>query len=143
MFSYCLKLRRLLPPILAWLLLLMTNLAPALDASAAPPRPQPYAVKNQVLKIPKGAAIEVRLLSKETIRGELGELTDVGFTVKAPSGTSIEEKKLSFDQVRSIKYASKGHRINLRVLAVLGIVFAILGVIVGISCGTTNACGMS
>ena len=138
MISYCLKLRQCLPPVLAWLLLLMTGLAPGLDARATDARPEPAAIKSQVLEIPQGSPIEVLLASKEKIRGQLGEVTNDGFRVKALSGGKIEEKTVPFDQVLSVRQVHKGLSFVAKVFIAIGITLGVMFAISGIVAAATN-----
>ena len=131
-----LRTRQFLPPILAWVLLLMTSLAPALDARAAAAPAQPAALKSQLLEIPIGSPIEVRLMSKEKIRGQLAAVADDGVTVRAMSGAKIEETKVAFDQVRSVKQVGKGIPFVAKVFIGIGITAGVLAALVGIACAT-------
>ena len=140
MISYCLKLRRFLPPALAWLLLLMTSLAPGLDARAAAAPAEPAALKGQLLKIPIGSPIEVRLLSKEKIRGQLAAVADDAVSIKTVVGSAIDEKKVPFDQVRSVKQVRGGLSVGAKVavtVVIAGIILGVLGILAAAGLGSS------
>jgi hypothetical protein len=88
-------------------------------------------LKEQVLAIPVGSMVEVRLNSKEKFRGRLGEVSNEGFIVKYAQGNQIDERKVSYDDVMSIKSVegSRAGRTALYVLAGAGVVFIVLFVI--------------
>jgi hypothetical protein len=65
-------------------------------------------LKERVLEIPSGTMIEVRLLSKEKLRGRLGEVTDEGFAVQTAKGNKIETRKIAFQDVKSLSKAEGG-----------------------------------
>ena len=60
-------------------------------------------IKERVLEIPPGTMIEVRLLNKQKLRGRLGEITDEGFSLQTAQGNKIETRKLTFDDLKSVK----------------------------------------
>ena len=47
--------------------------------------------------------IEVHLLSRQKIRGRLGNLTNEGFSLTTAQGEKIEAQKVSFTDVKSFK----------------------------------------
>ncbi|MGB6385211.1 MAG: hypothetical protein WBF25_08310 [Terriglobales bacterium] len=81
----------------------------------------------RVAKIPAGAEIEVRLFSKEKLRGRLGEVSGTGFILLIPTGNRIDERRLAFDDVKSIKVIGS-HRPRGPALpvAVAGVVVAVI-----------------
>ena len=52
----------------------------------------------------------VRLKNKEKLRGRLGELSNEGFILKYTKGNEIKERKVSFDELKSIKSKRKSKR---------------------------------
>lgn len=74
----------------------------------------------------------MRLLSKERIKGRLGEVTDEGFSLQTAKQNKIETQKISFDQLKSLTKVEdhKGARtagyIVLGALAGVGVLFLIL-----------------
>ena len=133
------ELRRFLSPALASLLLLMTSLAPALDARAAAAPAQQAALKGQLLEIPMGSQIEIRLVTKEKIRGQLASVADDGVSVKTLTGSTIEEKRVAFDQMVSVKQVRKGLPFVAKVFIGVGIGIGIFFGIAAIACGA-NYC---
>lgn len=71
-------------------------------ASQANASPQPT-LKEQVIQMPAGSQVEVRLLSKERFRGRLGEISDEGFTVQIAQENRLESRKVAFGDVKSVK----------------------------------------
>ena len=63
-------------------------------------------VGNQIIKIPTGANIEVRLKDQQILRGMRGEVTDSGFTLEHLSAAN---RQIAFDDVSSVKQI-KGKR---------------------------------
>jgi hypothetical protein len=88
--------------------------------------------KERILEIPPGTMIEVRLLSKEKLRGRLGEITDEGFAVQTAKGNKIETRKIAFEDVKSLakvegrKAAKTAGWIVLGVLAGVGALILIM-----------------
>ena len=62
-------------------------------------------LKKKVLEIPAGSPVVVKLRTKETIRGRLEDVSNDGVTVKVAEGPTIEDRKLPFDQVKSVRKA--------------------------------------
>jgi hypothetical protein len=117
--------RQVLSAILVYLLVLLTILAPAAEARASSAQTpngaaQKPTFKEQILEIPAGSVVQVKLKPKGELRGHLGNVTDEGFVVKVAHGNTIEEKKLTFDQVKSIRL-NKGTATWVYILAGVGI----------------------
>jgi len=87
-------------------------------------------IQEKVVEIPVGSVVEVRLKTKEKIRGQLGTTTPEGFSVKSAKGGTVEERKIAFSDVKSIKMVEKGMstaaKITLGALAGTGVVFLVL-----------------
>jgi hypothetical protein len=96
----------------------MASTQPQADAS------QKRTLKEQVLEIPPQTIIEARLKNKERVRGRLGEVSDEGFVLKMAKANKIEDRKISFDELRSIKVVehkrSKGEWVMLGILGGVG-----------------------
>jgi hypothetical protein len=60
-------------------------------------------LREKVLEIPPQTMVEVRLKNKEKVRGRLVEVSSEGFVVKVVSGQAIEDRKVAFDDVKSMK----------------------------------------
>jgi hypothetical protein len=118
--------------ILASILFGYTTLEARVGASGAVPRGQEGStakptLKEQVIQIPAGAQVEVRLLNKERFRGRLGEVSDEGFTVQIAQGNRIDTRKVAFGDVKSVKaIGNKNKRgILIGVGATLGILLVL------------------
>lgn len=89
-------------------------------------------IEERILEIPPGTMIKVRLLTKEKLRGRLGEITDEGFAVQTAKGNKIETRKIAFQNVKSIskveahKAGKTAGWVVLGVLAGIGAVILIL-----------------
>ena len=71
----------------------------------------------------------VRLKSKDKLRGRLGEVSSEGFILKYAKGNEIEERKVGFDELKSIKSKRRGSKIGTAVVYVLagvGVTFLVL-----------------
>jgi len=78
--------------------------------------------------------IEVRLQAKEKLRRRLGEVSNERFTVKLAKGNKIEDRKIAFDDVNSIKSVggSKAGRTALYVLVGVGVGLLVVGIVVAV-----------
>jgi hypothetical protein len=100
-------------------------------ASAAAPRAQTAqspTLKERILEIQPGTMIEVRLRSKQKIRGRLGEVSDEGFSLTSAQGDKVATQKVAFTDVKSFKKVEggKGGRIALFVLVGVGVFLAVI-----------------
>ncbi len=75
----------------------------AFAAKGAKPPQDRQTLKEKVLAIPPGTIVEVKLTTKEKLRGRIGELTNEGFSLQVAKGNTIETQQISFDQVKSVK----------------------------------------
>jgi hypothetical protein len=64
--------------------------------------------KQKLTGIPAGSIVEVKLHNKQTYRGRLGQLTDQGFTVQHATGNTIQDKNVSFADLKSINQVKTG-----------------------------------
>jgi hypothetical protein len=64
-------------------------------------------LKARVLEIPFGAPVEARLLSKEKLKGEMGDVSNDGFTLRAVNGDPSQSREVSFAELKSIKVISQ------------------------------------
>jgi|WetSurMetagenome_2_1015567.scaffolds.fasta_scaffold186150_1 hypothetical protein len=112
-------------------LLMWQTMAPGALAQATKPREQ--VLKEQVIEIAAGSVIEVRLLSKEKLRGKLGPVSDAGFELQAVKDGKIQTQTVGFDQVQSLKVKGQGMgngaKITLGILAGVGVVFLVFTLI--------------
>jgi len=78
------------------------------SAAGAPSSPQTGTakaptMKERVLAIAPNTMVQVKLRSKQKISGRLGEVTNEGFLIQTATGDKIENQKISFNDVKSIK----------------------------------------
>jgi hypothetical protein len=103
----------------------MSAFEPA-DASQAS-APRTPTLKEQVVQIPVGSVIEVRLLSKEKLKGQLAAISDEGIVLKHTEAAQIQDRKIAFSEMKSVKTGGgKAGGIVLAVLATAGIVFVVI-----------------
>ncbi len=131
--------RQCLSVLLAWVL--SVNSLPGKPRSVAAlhsaqaPTVQKATLQEQVLAIPAGSLVEIRLKTKEKLRGRLVEVSNEAITVKVAKGDKIDERKLAFDELKSIKGVdggSKAGKVTLYVLAGVGVGLVILFVIAAV-----------
>jgi hypothetical protein len=111
----------------------------ARDGKALPKRTQSetfgkQTVKGKTLQIPPGSIVRVTLHNKEKVRGQLGDVTTEGFTVKVARGNKIEDRKLSFAEVKSVRREGRGAGTWIAVGAAVGGILLLLTII-----GLSNA----
>ena len=132
--------RQCLSVLLAWLL--SVNSLPGKPRNALTlrdaqtPTTQKANLKERVRAIPTGSLVEVRLKTKEKLRGRLVEVSNEGITLKVATGNKIDERKLAFDELKSIKGVeggSKAGRVTLYILAGVGVGLVILFVIAAVA----------
>lgn len=132
--------RQCLSVLLAWLL--SVNALPGKPRNAAAlhdgqtPKVQKANLKERALSIPAGSLVEVRLKTKEKLRGQLTEVSNETITLKVAKGDKIDERKLAFDELKSIKGVeggSKAGRVALYVLAGVGVGLVVLFVIFAVA----------
>ena len=82
-------------------------------------------LQEKLIEIRPGSRVNVRLKNKERLRGQLGEVSNEGFLLKCAERNEIKERKIGFDEVKSIKVreGSRAGRVVLYVLAGAGVVF--------------------
>ena len=84
--------------------LVLAGLLVAPGLSAAPPQAvKGPTVREQVLEIALGSPVEVRLRSKQKLKGRMGEVSDEGFSVQHVKADKLETTKIAFSEVKSIK----------------------------------------
>ena len=104
--------RQCLSVLLAWMLSM--NSLPGEPRSLATlhypqtPGVQKANLKERALAVPTGSLVEVRLKTKEKLRGQLIEVSDEAITLKVAKGEKINERKLAFDELTSIKRIEGG-----------------------------------
>jgi hypothetical protein len=76
--------------------------SPSTQQSSAPSDP----MKSQVLQIPHGSFVEVRLISGEKLRGRLGDILDEGFMLRTVSNNRLVDLQVRFEELRSVRPVS-------------------------------------
>jgi hypothetical protein len=100
--------RNIVSMILLSLVALMMGAGPGSMARAAAPEQakvnhKAQELREKVLEIPPQTMVEVHLKNKDVIKGRLGDVSSDGFVVKEATGQRIEERKIVFDDVKSMK----------------------------------------
>ena len=125
--------RNVLSVLLASILWVHSGLFARAEAAQAVPTShasvsQKPTLKEQVIQIPAGAQVEVRLLNKERFRGRLGDISDEGFTVLIAQENRIETRQVAFGDVKSVKEIRKQRTaayVFLGVAMTLGLLLAV------------------
>jgi len=126
--------RNLVSVLLTWVL--WTNaISGAPRSFAASPESQLPAnhkptLKEQLLEIPAGSIVEVRLKSKEKLRGQLGEVTNDSFTIKHAKGEKIEDRTVTFEEVKSVKPVGQAKARNTVLTILAGVAIGVVVLIV-------------
>jgi len=76
-------------------------------AAAVSATSQERTVQQQVVEIPTGNLVEVRLTDRSKTRGRIGKISEEGFLLTVAKGSQVEEQKLAFSDVTSIKTLEK------------------------------------
>jgi hypothetical protein len=95
-------------------------------AAAAPDTPT---VAAQIAGMPQGARIELRLKSKEKLRGARGAVSDTGFTLIS---TPAPDRQIAFDDVASVKLHKSHTTRNVLIIVGIGVV-ATVGIIAAVA----------
>jgi len=87
--------------------------ATAFSQEEVPPSPPPQQstapsdpMKSQVLQIPRGSFVEVRLMSGEKFQGRLGDVRDEGFMLRTVSNNRLVDFQVRFEVLRSVRPVS-------------------------------------
>jgi len=97
------------------------------------PAERTASLKQQVVRIPAGTVIEVKLQQKgsKKITGRLGSITREGFEVQTVMSGQVSTEKVEFADVKSVKEKHGMSRV-IKVLIVAGIVVAVSAALTGI-----------
>ena len=60
-------------------------------------------IKEQVLRIPVGAPVQVKLKDKRTLLGRMGPATNDSFSVQYAKSDKIVDEKIAFQDVKSVR----------------------------------------
>ena len=116
-----------------WLLVVVFTLLTAGDAQAAAHNStKAPTVKEKALSIPPGSLVQVQLMSKAKLRGQIGSITNGGLTLKVANGNSIEDKTVAFAEVKSINQVGKGHSPAFWILIGVGAILALGPIVAGL-----------
>ena len=102
----------------------------ALLARPAMAADQSATIQERIVEIPQGSIIEVRLLTKEKLRGRLENVSADGFSVVVAKGDQTETRQVTFAEVKSLKRVNKGSTAK-AVFAGIGI-FYVAVVVIGL-----------
>jgi hypothetical protein len=112
--------RQILGPVLTFLMIM--NSVPAVMAADD--------VASQIAAMPTGTKIEVRLKSKEKLRGSAGAVSNSGFTL---TDSQTVAHQIAFDDVASVKQiAAKPSHVTRNVLIIVGVGVAVTALVIGI-----------
>ena len=87
-------------------------------------------LREQVAHLPPGGLIEVRLVSREKVRGRLGVVESDGFTVKLQD-PSASERRIAFADVKSVK-AILSTRNRVASWIIVGVAVAVVVVVLAV-----------
>jgi len=126
--------------LLCTILLLWSSSVSAYEACQVA-APSTQSLKEQFTQIPGGSIVEVKLASKQKIRGRLGSISDSGFDLQFTKAGKIVTENLAFDNVQSVKIIgqgwSTGKRIVVGTLIGAGVLF-IIGLVGCLAGGCTS-----
>ena len=91
----------------AFTLIHSSNLAVATPASSQGTPAKPSALKEQLIGMPAGSTVEVKLANKQKLKGRLGQLSDDGFEVQTVKDGKVSVEKVAFSEVKSVKQKGK------------------------------------
>ena len=90
--------------------------------------------KTRVLAIPMGSLVDVHLNDNEKIRGRMGEVSDEGFVIQAVRGIKVENRKIAFTDLKSLKPVGKSHTTrNILLVAGIGVGVVVIVLLVGLT----------
>jgi preprotein translocase subunit SecF len=96
-------------------------------------------LKEQVLRIPAGSQIEVRLNNKQKQRGRLGEIRDEEFAMQTMKAGKMEVQNVAFSEVNSVKQVGKHTTRNILIGVGIGLAAAVI--VVAILAATVDLVG--
>jgi len=83
-------------------------------------------------QIPGGAIVKVKLKSKESLRGRLGEVTGTGYAVQVTVGDKVETRQITFDETKSVKHLHASKTGLWVTVGVLGGILATIGILAAV-----------
>jgi hypothetical protein len=124
--------------LLIMLLLAPGSFAPAMAQEAKLPPEQ--ALKAQLIEIPTGSVIEVKLRNKEKRRGKLGEMRDADFDLQRVKDGKVVTEALRLADVKGVKVQGKGMSLPLKIVTGTLIGAGVLMVIGLIAAAAVGCC---
>ena len=100
--------------LLVMLLVLPGSFSPA-NAQEAKPSPE-QALKAQLIEIPTGSVVEVKLRNKAKLRGKLGEMRDADFDVQRVKDGKVVTEAIRLADARSVKQQGKGMGLPMKIV---------------------------
>ena len=125
-----------LATLLVLLLLLPASFSPAHAQDAKLPHEQ--LLKAQLIEIPMGSVVEVKLRKQPKVRGKLGNLRDTDFELQSLKSGKIVTESISLADVKSVKMQGKGMGLPLKIVTgtLIGLgVIMVVGVVVAATGG--------
>lgn len=89
-------------------------------------------IQEQVVRIGEGTPVEVRLTSKEKLRGRMQAITSDSFEVQMANGSQLTTRTVAFTEVQSIK-AKERVSTTTRVFKGIGIFVVVFTVVMAIA----------
>jgi hypothetical protein len=95
-------------------------------------------LKQEIILIPAGSILEVRLVDKRKLTGRLGEVTDEGFELQYVKGDKVVKESIVYKDVKSYKQRNRegmstGAKVALGMLAGVGVLFVVLLIVAAAS----------
>jgi hypothetical protein len=110
--------------LMVWCLLVPNAIA---SQSTSVPKPT---LKEQVIHMPGGAVVEVKLKRKKTrMRGRLGAISDSGFELQRTINDKVVTETIAFQDVKEVKQTGKGMSQTTTVILAVGIGVALVLVV--------------
>ncbi|HEV1285731.1 MAG TPA: hypothetical protein VNU44_10480 [Bryobacteraceae bacterium] len=111
--------------------ILSLTLTMAMLTGLASATPDTAILTTQIVAMPQGANIELRLKNKEKLRGAKGAVSNTGFALL---GAHAVERQIAFDDVVSVKSFNPKSHTTRNVLIIVGIgVVATVGIIAAVA----------
>ena len=100
--------------LLIMLLLLPGSFSPAGAQEAKLPPEQ--TLKAQLIEIPTGSVVEVKLRDKQKLRGKLGDMRDADFDIQRVKDGKVVTEAVRLSDVKTVKQQGKGMSLPLKIV---------------------------
>ena len=100
---------------------------PILLTCPAPAAADTASIKTEIVSVPAGTSIEIRLKDKQKVRGARGAVSDSGFTLVA---TGAGERQIAFEDVSSVKQVKVKTHTGRNILIGVGIGVAAVAIVI-------------